>query len=514
LSLDPQKKHYAQQKHDLEQKLAYLRPDLDNTKRQINSTKASIARAENVLREKDNAVQKVDLRQAEIDKAIFKEFCERAHVEDIREFEVTRLQTFEERYAKRLQLQSRLSQLVNFIETEQRMQTAKTPEKLEDDRGRLHSELEETVRALDVLDQDFNALSSQLEEAKTIKLRWQGSDDSNALELKDLRRVLQRKNEELEETNDRASAAEHDRDLLMQTLTSVFQQCRLANIQLPKDEDSAPVDGTPSSFTQEMLDLSELDRIDFSGLPVAQRVKLSPSKFEESVRRYESELNHMKSELAQARPDLKSTQRYQDVETELAKMQEEQDQLRTRAGELKREFAEVKQRRRDLFMGLYDAIDRTIDSVYKRLTRVRDQGNRSGTAYLALEDTEEPYLGGVKFTAMPPHKRFRDLEQLSGGEKAVASLALIIALQKQLRAPFVLMDEPDASLDKLNLKAAATALRDMAAESQIVSVSLRDRFFEYADVLVGVYKDGQSSGIATLNLQNFAQPSLVMEPLD
>ena len=132
---------------------------------------------------------------------------------------------------------------------------------------------------------------------------------------------------------------------------------------------------------------------------------------------------------------------------------------------------------------------------------MRGQGNRSGTAYLSLEDTEEPYLGGIKFTAMPPHKRFRDLEQLSGGEKAVASLALVIVLQKHLHAPFIIMDEPDASLDKLNLKSAANALKGLADDqSQIIYVSLRDRFFEYADALVGVCKNGSSSAIYTLDL--------------
>ena len=125
-------------------------------------------------------------------------------------------------------------------------------------------------------------------------------------------------------------------------------------------------------------------------------------------------------------------------------------------------------------------------------------------------------MGGIKFTAMPPHKRFRDLEQLSGGEKAVASLALILALQKEIGAPFILMDEPDASLDKLNLRSASIALREMASRSQIISVSLRDRFFEYADVLVGIYKDidKQSSGVVTLNLKNFVEQNLVMEDLD
>jgi structural maintenance of chromosome 1 len=55
----------------------------------------------------------------------------------------------------------------------------------------------------------------------------------------------------------------------------------------------------------------------------------------------------------------------------------------------------------------------SIDTIYKQLTRspVHPLG---GTAYLALEADDEPYLGGVKYTAMPPTKRFRDMEQLSG----------------------------------------------------------------------------------------------------
>lgn len=53
-----------------------------------------------------------------------------------------------------------------------------------------------------------------------------------------------------------------------------------------------------------------------------------------------------------------------------------------------------------------------------------------GNAFLSLDDQEEPYLGGVKFNAMPPMKRFRDMEQLSGGEKTVAALALLFAIHR------------------------------------------------------------------------------------
>lgn len=70
-----------------------------------------------------------------------------------------------------------------------------------------------------------------------------------------------------------------------------------------------------------------------------------------------------------------------------------------------------------------------------------------GNAYLSLDDTDEPYKGGMKFNAMPPMKRFRDMEQLSGGEKTVAALALLFATHSFRPAPFFIMDEVDAALD-------------------------------------------------------------------
>lgn len=62
-----------------------------------------------------------------------------------------------------------------------------------------------------------------------------------------------------------------------------------------------------------------------------------------------------------------------------------------------------------------------------------------GTAYLSLENSEEPFLHGIKFTAMPPTKRFRDMDQLSGGEKTLAALALLFAIHRfgLLRSSFV-----------------------------------------------------------------------------
>ena len=58
-----------------------------------------------------------------------------------------------------------------------------------------------------------------------------------------------------------------------------------------------------------------------------------------------------------------------------------------------------------------------------------------GKADLSLENSEEPFLGGIKYFAVPPTKRYRDMDQLSGGEKTVAALALLFAIHRCGRPP-------------------------------------------------------------------------------
>ncbi len=99
-----------------------------------------------------------------------------------------------------------------------------------------------------------------------------------------------------------------------------------------------------------------------------------------------------------------------------------------------KEFERVKNERARRFIEAFKHIESTIDRIYKDLTR-SSRHTIGGHAYLSLEDTEEPYLGGIKFTAMPPMKRFRHMEQLSGGEKTVAALALLFAVHSYNPGP-------------------------------------------------------------------------------
>lgn len=109
-------------------------------------------------------------------------------------------------------------------------------------------------------------------------------------------------------------------------------------------------------------------------------------------------------------------------------------------------FQKVKNQRAKRFNDAFDHIDEALKTIYTDMTK-SSKHPLGGNAYLSLDDTEEPYKGGMKFNAMPPMKRFRDMEQLSGGEKTVAALSLLFAIHSFRPAPFFVMDEVDAALD-------------------------------------------------------------------
>jgi structural maintenance of chromosome 1 len=197
-------------------------------------------------------------------------------------------------------------------------------------------------------------------------------------------------------------------------------------------------------------------------------------------------------------------ERYDGVVGKLQECEDELDEVRNNARDLGVRFDEVKKRRQKLYQECFQHISESLSVIYRDLTR-STKHPAGGTAYLTLDNTDEPYLAGTRFTAMPPMKRFRDMEQLSGGEKTMAALALLFSIHNFRQAPFFVLDEVDAALDNVNVKKICNYIQQRSRDFQCIVISLKDMFFEHADSLVGVAKDvdEQSSKIFTLSLKAF-----------
>jgi len=243
--------------------------------------------------------------------------------------------------------------------------------------------------------------------------------------------------------------------------------------------------------------------IDFDSLDPKKTEVKTAAQYDQIKAEFEAELEKMRIDIEKLAPNLKAVDHFQEVKERLQTTKDDWDSKKKDSQKAAELFESIKKERFERFKKAFDHVAKEIDPIYKGLTQssVFPVG---GKAYLHLENNEEPYNFGIKYTAMPPMKRFRDMTELSGGEQTIAALALLFAIHSYHPAPFFVLDEVDAALDNANVGKVSAYIRQRSRQDklQCIVISLKDTFYTKADALVGVYKDQkqQQSGILTLAL--------------
>jgi chromosome segregation protein len=109
-----------------------------------------------------------------------------------------------------------------------------------------------------------------------------------------------------------------------------------------------------------------------------------------------------------------------------------------------------------------------------------------GEAELALTVPEDLSTTGIEINARPPSKKRQPLQMLSGGERALTAVALLLAMLEVRPVPFCVLDEVDAALDEANIGRFAQALRGLADQTQFIVITHNRGTIENADALYGV----------------------------
>ncbi|MTL62945.1 chromosome segregation protein SMC, partial [Turicibacter sanguinis] len=109
-----------------------------------------------------------------------------------------------------------------------------------------------------------------------------------------------------------------------------------------------------------------------------------------------------------------------------------------------------------------------------------------GTADLVLTDPHDLLNTGVEIIAQPPGTKLKTSNLLSGGQKALTSIALLFAILKVRTVPFCVLDEVEAALDEANVSRYANYLKAFSKETQFIVITHRKGTMEKADVLYGV----------------------------
>ena len=128
----------------------------------------------------------------------------------------------------------------------------------------------------------------------------------------------------------------------------------------------------------------------------------------------------------------------------------------------------------------------TFEMVSKRFSENFPRLFGGGKASLTLTESEDVLEAGIDIMAMPPGKRLQNVNLLSGGEKTMTALALLVAVFQVRPSPFFLLDEVDAALDDANVGRFNQLITELAVQSQFLIITHNKRTIEVADVLYGV----------------------------
>ena len=131
-----------------------------------------------------------------------------------------------------------------------------------------------------------------------------------------------------------------------------------------------------------------------------------------------------------------------------------------------------------------------------------------GQAFMKLTDQENTAESGIDIVASPPGKKLQNILLLSGGEKALTALSLLVGIFQFQPAPFCVLDEVDAPLDETNVGRFARLIHEMSATTQFVIITHSKRTMAQADVIYGVtMQEPGVSKIVSVNLGNRRQSS-------
>jgi chromosome segregation protein len=140
---------------------------------------------------------------------------------------------------------------------------------------------------------------------------------------------------------------------------------------------------------------------------------------------------------------------------------------------------EIKRRSRERFRHAFGEINSNFSEFFQQLFG-------GGRGEMSLIDTDDVLESGIDIIAQPPGKRLQSVLLLSGGEKAMAALALVLAIFKYRPSPFCLLDEVDAPLDEANVGRFTDKIKEMSASTQFLVITHNKRTMEMARALYGV----------------------------
>ncbi|XP_058619276.1 structural maintenance of chromosomes protein 1A isoform X2 [Onychostoma macrolepis] len=410
-----------QEKSKLESELANFCPRINDIKRIIQSRERDITE----LRDRMNLVED----------EVFVEFCLEIGVRNIREFEEEKVKRQNEIAKKRLEFETQKTRLAIQLDYEKN-QLKEDQEKVtmweqtvKKDENEIERLKKEEHRHMKIIDETM----AQLQDLKNQHLTKKGEVNDKNREMEEIRKKLGSANKELTQLQKEVTAIETKLEQKRSDRHNLLQACKMQDIKLPlksgtmddisQGEGSSQVEDSISSAkaSSSVHAKEALIEIDYSNLNEDLKDSLSEEEIKAEMNTLQQRLNEQQSILQRiSAPNMKAMEKLESVRDKFQETSDEFEAARKRAKKAKQAFEQIKKERFDRFNACFESVATNIDEIYKALSR-----NTSAQAFLGPENPEEPYLDGINYNCVAPGKRFRPMDNLSGGEKTLQACTFL-----------------------------------------------------------------------------------------
>nr|XP_045603178.1 structural maintenance of chromosomes protein 1A-like [Procambarus clarkii] len=507
-------KYSKTDKEATDKHIAQLQKELDNMKDELNTVHPLLDDIKKTMSEREVLIRQVKEKTNTVEDDVFADFCKTIGVSNIRQYEKRELQAHSDHASRRLQFDKQKNNILNQLEYEKTRDTNATVDKWK--RSVQHDEdaLEEAKQIEIIQIAELDKCMQNLEKLRNEKLAKKSDCDQTDEEISKLRRALTAINKSIHSLQKHINSTETKIEKKNLERHSILKQCKMDDIMLPMirgNMDDIEREGRESESTLEFS--SEISSqviyerearivMDYSSLPNYRKELDDLDDIRKTGEHMQRHINDLKKTLDLIKiPNMKATQQLDVMREKLQQTNYDLDTARKQAKKMQQAFEKLKKTRYELFMTFFEHVLNEIDTIYKALAQ-----NPSAQAFLGPENPEEPYLGGINYNCVAPGKRFQPMSNLSGGEKTIAALSLLFGIHSYHPAPFLILDEIDAALDKTNIGKVTSYISKMKSNVQIIIISLKEEFYQKSDAIIGICPDpGEclKSRVLTMDLRKY-----------
>ena len=491
-------------------KLISMSGDIDGLFRSIGLVKRYLLKKKNSLKKLENSIQSYSERLSVSEKSLTSTDENYANLDS----RITSAQAMREQLLKRISEQTSRNSIIQSEVTTTESYVASLEEqiavvennyasgdqsRIASDLSRINSKKSETEKQYTVIMNEYRDKSSQLTTFQTQDNREKsqhGQLEKEQISLESERQEIQTKIAELEKQKE--------------SKNEILVQLREKEQELIATSGSSI--GQLKEFDDELRQLSEQDRLFTKQINTLERQSdslnrdlrdlietqsklqqiLSAFGFDKNMDTFDVEtiVQGLANELQSLTAlNAKAPETYLEISNGYRSMSTRKNSLEEERNSIVRFIEDIEKDKRQTFLDAFDKVDKEIRLIFNKMT--------GGNAWLELQNEDDIFNSGISYLIQFPNKPKRESTSISGGEKTLAAIVFVLALQKLKPSPFYLFDEVDAHLDAPNSERLAKILEERSKESQFIMVSLKDSVVQKAKLIYGVFPKNGVSNVVT-----------------